>query len=292
MPKASELPETLRNFAFRQAAEVDSGVDFRTHMDRLIRSMDLYLQGRSGIVSANPTVARDAQPDRGQISSAEPFEDSEPISRVLSRAGRAALRHARFASSSWIVIGSILFGSELIGLLSERVVENNDNLLLIVLVPLGVIGLTLIGMRVFEYLKNSFYKAEITRAALVLGVLAVVSVPSFFHVTPRPDQHALAVAWPVILLGGFGLILIVTVAISHLSDANRRGRYVRAWIGFAIILLAFAWLDSDPTSTYLPMLGWRLRSVLIFTCVIISSAILAVIIAWGLIHIAQKMKPA
>jgi TIR domain len=40
MPKATELPESLRPFAFRQAADIDSSRDFHAHMDRLIRSMD------------------------------------------------------------------------------------------------------------------------------------------------------------------------------------------------------------------------------------------------------------
>ena len=43
MPKATDLPESLRPFAFRQAADIDSNRDFHAHMDRLIRSMDQLL---------------------------------------------------------------------------------------------------------------------------------------------------------------------------------------------------------------------------------------------------------
>jgi TIR domain len=39
MPKVSELPESLHAFAFRQAADVDSGRDFHVHMDRLVRAI-------------------------------------------------------------------------------------------------------------------------------------------------------------------------------------------------------------------------------------------------------------
>jgi MFS family permease len=46
MPDASELPESLREFAFRNAASVDVGRDFRAHMDRLIRSMDRILEAK------------------------------------------------------------------------------------------------------------------------------------------------------------------------------------------------------------------------------------------------------
>ena len=54
MPKPSELPDSLRNFAYRNAAEVDAGRDFHQHMDRLIRSMDkvLSLKGKGPPQSA------------------------------------------------------------------------------------------------------------------------------------------------------------------------------------------------------------------------------------------------
>jgi hypothetical protein len=44
MPKPSELPESMQSFAFRQAADIDSGRDFRAHMERLIRSMNDLLK--------------------------------------------------------------------------------------------------------------------------------------------------------------------------------------------------------------------------------------------------------
>src|SRR5262249_21906958 len=45
MPKPAALPESLRDFAFRNAAEVDAaGRDFRQHMDRVIRSVDRILE--------------------------------------------------------------------------------------------------------------------------------------------------------------------------------------------------------------------------------------------------------
>jgi TIR domain-containing protein len=47
MPKAEELPDTLKSLSLHNAAEVDSGRDFHAHMDRLIRSMDAVLKGKS-----------------------------------------------------------------------------------------------------------------------------------------------------------------------------------------------------------------------------------------------------
>ena len=43
MPKESELPKGVREFAFRHSTCIDSGIDFQSHMDRLISSMDQQL---------------------------------------------------------------------------------------------------------------------------------------------------------------------------------------------------------------------------------------------------------
>jgi hypothetical protein len=45
MPKPEDLPAGLRDFAFRNAAQIDSGRDFHQHMDRLIRSLDRLTRG-------------------------------------------------------------------------------------------------------------------------------------------------------------------------------------------------------------------------------------------------------
>jgi len=46
MPKADDLPDSLKSLSFHNAAEVDSGRDFHAHMDRLIRSMEAALKGK------------------------------------------------------------------------------------------------------------------------------------------------------------------------------------------------------------------------------------------------------
>jgi tetratricopeptide (TPR) repeat protein len=46
MPKAEDLPDTLKRLSFHNAAEVDSARDFHSHMDRLIRSIDAATQGK------------------------------------------------------------------------------------------------------------------------------------------------------------------------------------------------------------------------------------------------------
>jgi hypothetical protein len=44
MPSTAELPDGLKDLAFRNAAQIDAGRDFHQHMDRLIRSMDRILE--------------------------------------------------------------------------------------------------------------------------------------------------------------------------------------------------------------------------------------------------------
>jgi hypothetical protein len=43
MPELSELPASIKEFSFRNAAEVEAGIDFRHHMVRLIHSLDRVL---------------------------------------------------------------------------------------------------------------------------------------------------------------------------------------------------------------------------------------------------------
>ncbi len=54
MPQPTELPESLREFSFRNAAGIDSGRNFDADVKRLIRSMDHVIQG----TSARPVVRK------------------------------------------------------------------------------------------------------------------------------------------------------------------------------------------------------------------------------------------
>lgn len=45
MPKPAQLPETLKDLAFINAATVDTGRDFHPHMERVLRSIDAILKG-------------------------------------------------------------------------------------------------------------------------------------------------------------------------------------------------------------------------------------------------------
>ena len=54
MPAPSELPETLHDFTYRNAATVETGRDFHPHMDRLIRTLDQMVAPASGSPAVAP----------------------------------------------------------------------------------------------------------------------------------------------------------------------------------------------------------------------------------------------
>ena len=58
MPQPAQLPESLKNFAFLNAAPVDTGRDFHQHMERLIRSIDQVWPDR-GATSPAASGSRD-----------------------------------------------------------------------------------------------------------------------------------------------------------------------------------------------------------------------------------------
>jgi len=70
MPPSTELPPEFGNFAFLNAAEVATGRDFRTHMERLIGAIDRATAGaatpaaRSTAVAAAAVAAGEASPPR------------------------------------------------------------------------------------------------------------------------------------------------------------------------------------------------------------------------------------
>lgn len=51
MPDPAELPESIRDFAYRNALEVESGRDFNVHIDRLIRAIEQILGVKSKIAT-------------------------------------------------------------------------------------------------------------------------------------------------------------------------------------------------------------------------------------------------
>jgi tetratricopeptide (TPR) repeat protein len=83
MPRPDELPESLRDFAYHNAVQVDSGVDFDVHVSRLIRGMEQMLrigedaaadqtrQGVTAAIEAEPPVASAPKPETPAVAAVQ-----------------------------------------------------------------------------------------------------------------------------------------------------------------------------------------------------------------------------
>jgi len=87
MPRGTDLPDSLADLSYRNAAEVDAGRDFHQHVDRLIRSMDQILRDASTPTGSLGEVTDQGLPapiDEGgtvaesKPAPAEPLEESPP----------------------------------------------------------------------------------------------------------------------------------------------------------------------------------------------------------------------
>ena len=288
MPKASELPESLRDFAFRQAAEVDSGLDFRSHMDRLMRSMDQYLERRPAVSSlSQPAVANEAKPadapSATPVAAARRMTVPLPVPSSPGLSLKQALTALRSAASSWFGVATCLLVSELLAFASEGIARTTYHLAFVLLLalPLGAIALIATALHVSAWLKPRSDKTGARLAIFGVGTLLIAGVPAFFHAVHPPEHYATAAAWPLILLGGLGLALVATAVISHPIDSSGCKRYLTICFASAVLLLALAWLESDLSAPNLSIADWRIRSVVIFTCVFVGSTVfLSTVLFW------------
>ncbi len=63
MPDPSELPDGLKDFAFRNAVKVDALEDFDDHVKRLIRNLDRLLETSGHVHAETATPAREPPPE-------------------------------------------------------------------------------------------------------------------------------------------------------------------------------------------------------------------------------------
>ena len=133
MPRPSELPDSLKDFSYRNAAEVDTGRDFHQHMERLIRSMESLLAGRSpalaagskkesaastavGLMAAPQATADASLLETEATGSAGPQPDERATAKTTTQADQepgAASEHAggaRFQRLRYAVLVSIVIG--------------------------------------------------------------------------------------------------------------------------------------------------------------------------------------
>jgi hypothetical protein len=107
LPKLDELPEKVRDLAFRQAISIDTGRDFDTHIERLIREMDQLLDRQSRVVKP-ATKPQSEKTDLHQPSKTQSFGSLSQSS--TDRAGISPLYEVAFGKTpsarrvSWILL--------------------------------------------------------------------------------------------------------------------------------------------------------------------------------------------
>jgi hypothetical protein len=104
MPTDGELPESLKEFAFRNAIEIDPGRDFSVHMDRLIRATDQI--GNSAKANA-PT-------HRSAVESVADKDSMNDLvgANVLEKPSRGIV--GRVFAHAFVVIAAILLAHYLV----------------------------------------------------------------------------------------------------------------------------------------------------------------------------------
>ncbi|MFL5070660.1 MAG: TIR domain-containing protein [Xanthobacteraceae bacterium] len=95
MPKASQLPESLKDFTFLNAVRVDPGQDFDHHTDRLIRSIERTLQPQSdsaglavaGIDAGSPFLSPPVKPPQADEARAHEDDNTAGNAARVKRVG-------------------------------------------------------------------------------------------------------------------------------------------------------------------------------------------------------------
>jgi len=107
MPSISQLPDSIKDFAFRNAVHIDPGADFEGHCERLTRAMDLLLRDKFGVV--RPAHLVSAGPDSGD----QPQSRMSVIEVLFSFKGRISRKtywKATLAYYAMICLTGILLG--------------------------------------------------------------------------------------------------------------------------------------------------------------------------------------
>jgi TIR domain len=116
MPKASQLPESLKDFTFRSAVRVDPGQDFDHHTDRLIRSIERTLQPDSnsaapaapGIGAGSPVASPPIKPAQADGARAHADEKTSGNAAAIKREGYANKYWWASAAAAILVLAGII----------------------------------------------------------------------------------------------------------------------------------------------------------------------------------------
>jgi hypothetical protein len=82
MPQETDLPETMRDLAYRNALEVDPGRDFHSHLDRLIRGIEALLPGSVPVRPAETPGGAGAPPPEVMLIDASLDPHDSPYEQV------------------------------------------------------------------------------------------------------------------------------------------------------------------------------------------------------------------
>jgi len=128
MPKPADLPDSLRDFAFRNAAEVDAaGRDFRQHMERVIRSIDQILARR-----VNPSMTAPALPDEQAVA---PLTTPQSVPTTTSAAaaqsppalGPVSSSGAPRSTRTWVIGAAGLAALAIVAGAAVMIAANREN---------------------------------------------------------------------------------------------------------------------------------------------------------------------
>jgi peptidoglycan hydrolase-like protein with peptidoglycan-binding domain len=117
MPQVSQLPESLKDFAYRNGIQVDTDQDFDNHITRLMRAMDQLLEVKAAgpattLLRAGPTSEIDLShgpAEQGEPLAAPPVADPTAVASV-ARSSRGGGGRALLGVVAVLTIGAAAAG--------------------------------------------------------------------------------------------------------------------------------------------------------------------------------------
>jgi uncharacterized protein YraI len=175
MPKPAELPESVRPFAYRNAANVDSGLNFQNDMDRLIRSLD---EEFDTLLADPPSAAKADEPVKAALTTRTPALE---VTRAIDafNAARQAVPAVGFAIGAAAVAALAALAMAPFGYLRAAAI--------VVAGMLVALALVIVFARLLSS-RNS--------ALVVAGLVTVWSVALFFITFLIFTATAVAFHWP------------------------------------------------------------------------------------------------
>jgi hypothetical protein len=220
MPQPSDLPETLGKLPFINAATVDSGRDFRIHMERVIRALEVVLE-RAGVAAPAPSEPMRAAPSppaepvklapevfitpAAPVTPVAPAEAAEPAAAVAPARAEIA---ARLTGAWWVslVRGLSLLAAGALQLAYPVGFHHNYNL-----VALSN-GVALVQVVALTFMIGAAKGLNFARIAFACELV--------FYVVGSATQSMFGL--------GFALLLSLARAAAEACAGAALGRYVRA----------------------------------------------------------------